>query len=1181
MWTPPLLSASRTTAVVAVLAATLGACTSRNTTPEPGSEAYRETISAFYAGLAAIESGTDRLGEEKLLRVTELAPGEPSAWANLGLLALRRNEPDAAAERLERAQALAPENSAVHFLLGVLESNEGNPSEASRHFRQAVTLDSTNVRAWYALAEQAQTEQTQAERARAEDGALNEAAALLETILTLHPDNLAVLLQRADVAARLGDADTHQQVLAHLESLAHDWPSEARAQLNAWSQAASGLQTPSDDPQAAVTHIAFLRNVLLRHPAYRESLLQVQMPAGQFGEWIMRPLRIPLPTASLAPPDDGLTFVAQEVPVGEGPWKGMVVLSPDGDGEGPLLAATDGRNLRLLEDPARPPLPFPGGPTGTGPGLHGIAEIDINHDFVMDLALAGVGGLRLYHRDTLGTFTEATARASLPTSLLNEAYTGVWAADLDLEGDVDLVLGRSEDAPVVLRNNGDDTFVPLDLFAGSSGLRDFVWADVDGDGDPDASLLDSNGTVHLFVNERSGRFERQSPRAGRSLALEAADLDADAVVDLVVLQADGTILRISGEDAVQPRGDSGTPGEDPAWPVETVAQWTDLPADLQPGTVRLTASDLDNNGGLDLLVATPKGARFWLGDSSETWLPLVHHVDEQVFAVADFSGNGRLDLLGLSEDGRPVRLENRGTKPYHWKKMFLRAAQALGDQRINSFGIGGEVEIRAGLTFQKQIIESPVVHFGLGTNAVADVARIVWPNGSVQAEFDLLSGQVMFAQQRLKGSCPWLFAHDGEAMRFVTDFIWRSPLGLRINAQETAGIMTTEDWVKIRGDQLTPRNGYYDVRITAELWETHFFDHVSLLVVDHPQDTDIYVDERFVFPPSDLRVHVTGMPRPIARAWDDLGQDVTELVQTQDQRYLDTFGRGRYQGVTRDHYVELELGDDAPREGPLWLVAVGWIHPTDSSINMAIGQGDHPVPQGLRLEVADGQGGWKVAAPNLGFPSGKDKTVLIDLQDAFVPGAPRRLRLHTNLEIFWDALSWAPGMPTQATRMQRLDPETADLRYRGFSEVVQADISSPERPVYDQLAGTGQLWRDLIGYYTRFGDVRELLTDVDDRYVIMNAGDELAFRFAASPTPPTGWKRDFVLIGDGWVKDGDYNTGFSKTVLPLPSHDDPTYDTPPTRLEDDPVYRRHREDWLHYHTRYVTPRRFQEAMRLP
>jgi hypothetical protein len=88
--------------------------------------------------------------------------------------------------------------------------------------------------------------------------------------------------------------------------------------------------------------------------------------------------------------------------------------------------------------------------------------------------------------------------------------------------------------------------------------------------------------------------------------------------------------------------------------------------------------------------------------------------------------------------------------------------------------------------------------------------------------------------------------------------------------------------------------------------------------------------------------------------------------------------------------------------------------------------------------------------------------------------------------------------------------------------------------------------------------------------VIMNAGDEIALRFTAPPPPPPGWKRDFVLVGDGWVKDGNVNTAFGKTVLPLPLHGRDDYSQPPGRLEDDPAYRRNPSDWKQYHTRYVT-----------
>jgi hypothetical protein len=255
------------------------------------------------------------------------------------------------------------------------------------------------------------------------------------------------------------------------------------------------------------------------------------------------------------------------------------------------------------------------------------------------------------------------------------------------------------------------------------------------------------------------------------------------------------------------------------------------------------------------------------------------------------------------------------------------------------------------------------------------------------------------------------------------------------------------------------------------------------------------------------------------------------------------------------------------------------MHPTDSSINVAISQGQQEQAKPLSLEIPDGKGGWQVVRPNMGFPAGRNKICLFDLTDVFKPGIPRRLRLRTNLEVYWDSLQWAAGISNTELKTRRLDPEMADLHYRGYSVINQKDDSSPQLPDYNRLSSSKQIWRDLIGYYTRFGDVRELLKQADDRYVIMNAGDEMSFRFAAPPSPPSGWVRDYVIVGDGWIKDGDYNSTFSKTVLPLPYHAKNEYITAPHRLEDEWVYRQHPEDWQNYHTRYVTPDVFQNALR--
>jgi hypothetical protein len=232
---------------------------------------------------------------------------------------------------------------------------------------------------------------------------------------------------------------------------------------------------------------------------------------------------------------------------------------------------------------------------------------------------------------------------------------------------------------------------------------------------------------------------------------------------------------------------------------------------------------------------------------------------------------------------------------------------------------------------------------------------------------------------------------------------------------------------------------------------------------------------------------------------------------------------------------------------------------------------------------------------DLGFPAGKNKTIVVDLARA---AGARRIRLRANLEIYWDKLAVASRAP-EAPRTTRLPLSRAELRYRGFSATISPRGEGPETPDYGRVESTSPRWRDLAGYHTRFGDVIELLTGVDDRYVIMNAGDEMRLTFPAQAPPPPGWRRDFVLIGDGWEKDGDYNTGFSQTVLPLPSHADPAYGSHVGRvsrlrqgsgvqarsspaaleLEDDPVYKRYPGDWERYHTRYVTPRAFIRGVR--
>lgn len=1127
--------------------------------PAPGSAEYERTARHFFRGLAHLEVGLLDDAVKELTAASALAPGEPAVWADLALAQLRLGSFDPAAAAAARAAEEAPKSGEIAYLQARLEMLRGRRAEGIAHLRRAIELDPRHLKARSALAQEVEN----AGGAEAN----GEAQRLLEQLLELQPGNAAVLVERARLAAKRADAPLLADSLKRLEAFESGWPPEVVTQY----RAAVAASAAGDFPAAARAG-AFLRNVLMRVPAFLAGRRRVTPSDELIADPLPRFLRLPLPSAAPSPPDEALAYRSE--PAGEAPPEAegaLLAVSLDGEGR-PALFAVGARELRRIgaRGGAAAGWPFPGGASGAPPPAGpSLAALDWNHDFRMDLALAGPGGVRLLLQGADGGFADDTARAGAGGPLPPARATGVWAADVEMDGDVDLVVGLEGETAVVLRNHGagDGTWEATRPFPGVAGARAFAWADLDGDGDPDAAFLDGAGTLHLFSNLQAGQFEPLAPPPRREglAALAVADADGDGALDLVTLQ--GASLRR-------------------AWLGEEGWSETDLAsfAADRGGAARLFLADLDNNGALDLVASGPSGAGVWLADGKGAFRPLAAKVEAAVWAVTDLDGDGLLDLAGLAA-GRPVRLLAKGTKGYHFQVLRPRAQNTSGDQRINSFALGGLMETRAGLLAQKRVIDGPAVHFGLGTRTAVDVTRIVWPNGVPQAEFDPAVDRPVVAEQRLKGSCPWVFADDGTGLRFVTDFLWRSPLGLRINASDTAGVSQTEDWVKIRGDQLAPRNGAYDLRITAELWETHFVDHTSLLVVDHPKDVEVYVDERFVpgAPPA-LAVRALRPPRPVAAARDQDGRDVTDLVAREDGRYLATFRRGPYQGIAEEHFVEIDLSAPLPGGLPVWLVARGWIYPTDSSINVAIGQGEHPKPRSLALEAQDPRGAWRPVAADLGFPAGKRKTVLLDLGAVARAGLPeaRRLRLRTNLEIYWDSLGVAVGAPDAALATRRLDPAAADLRYRGFSKTLNRRRDLPEIPDYAELANTAPRWRDLAGYYTRFGDVRELLSRAEDRYVILNAGDELRLSFAAPPPPRPGYARDFVLIGDGWVKDGDFNTSYAKTVLPLPAHDRPRYEAPSAAplLESDPVYLRHRDDWRRFHTRYVDPRAYLDGLRL-
>src|SRR6185437_369250 len=496
---------------------------------------------------------------------------------------------------------------------------------------------------------------------------------------------------------------------------------------------------------AAATQTTFLRNVLMRVPEYRLSLRAIKAAPGEEAQPLNHFVQMESPTFKPAPADTAISFHSQSVTNLNGHWNWIHSIQLGSDGA-PVLAVATGEEVQLAGGAH---FPFPGGASKTPPQPEGITQLDFNYDFKTDLALAGAGGVRLMRQDSPGTFTDVTSQAKLPKSVIDARCTGAWAVDIEADGDLDIVLGSSQGVPTVLRNNGDGTFLAIHPFEKISGIRQFAWADLDGDGNPDAAIIDGAGHLHVFMNERQGQFrERPLPANLPEIkAIAVGDVDSDGVLDLLVVQADGVILRISDKN----QGESWETAEVGAVP---------NPAGSLSGEVRLHLADLDNNGALDLYL-TPvtssqggkglSGALIWMGDGEGKFTPLNQPTGPAlVLDAADVNGDGKLDLVGLEEKVQAVEAMNQSAKNYYWLIVRPHAKQAVGDQRINPFGVGGEVEVRSGVLVQKQPIAGPQLHFGLGEQPEAEVVRVVWPNGTVRAEFEAKANQDVVTEQRLK-----------------------------------------------------------------------------------------------------------------------------------------------------------------------------------------------------------------------------------------------------------------------------------------------------------------------------------------------------------------------------------------------------------------------------------------------
>jgi tetratricopeptide (TPR) repeat protein len=824
---------------------------------------------------------------------------------------------------------------------------------------------------------------------------------------------------------------------------------------------------------------------------------------------------------------------------------GACVLDLEGNGQKDIISMQSGANaIQAYRVPADgTPIKIDAKATGLSLPGKGIACAvgDYDNDGLPDLAVALEDRIAMFRNLGHGKFADVTSAVGI-RSLNHPA--GLTFVDFDHDGDLDLFItgaksGLGAGPNVLWRNNGNSTFTEWTVPAGLGGSEESTGAmlsDINNDRAVDLVVAGKGASPTIFANQREGAFKRialsdSSLPATRGLSI--LDFNKDGWMDVAVSHASFPGLTLW-------RNVDGKHFERVSLPMGDV-----------DGAWGLNAIDFDNDGWIDLavIVDTRRGARLRVlrncgakGFEDVTKALKLEDLDlsgAKSVITADVDEDGAPDLIVARGSMSPLVLRNVGGNQNHSLRIALTG---LAD---NKSGLGTKVEVLANGSKQKfevagssgYLSQGPTdILVGLGKTDRVDVVRTVWPTGVPQDEIDVAATRPLLLQEldRRGSSCPVLFAWDGKKYQFVSDVIgaavighWMSP-SIR-NANDP------DEWIKVDGSMLQSRNSRLSLRFGEPMEEVNYIDQVRLVAIDHPEGTEVYPDERFLserpFASGSpvIASHDTHLP---AGAWDDKGEDVLSRLAQQDRKYVHDFKNLTYAGFANRHTLTLDLGDWSDQH-PLRLFLHGFIEYFSATSMYAAWQaGLRPEPPSIEAQMPDGS--WKTIVEDMGFPAGLPRTIVVDLTGK-LPAHVRRIRLRTNLQIYWDQILVDNADESKSMRAIELPLASAIVAFRGYPKQVDGETPGDITYDYQRISLTGPFqWPR--GSFTHYGAVTSLLRKIDDEYVIFGSGDEIDAEFSDTVLPalPPHWKRDYFFYTNGYVKDMDFYEALPFTIAQLP-----------------------------------------------